>query len=490
MSTGSGVETLHPLYARFLNDWELLDDAFHGERIVKEKSYKYLPATPGQVLDGLQSNQDGRKNYLAYKMRARFPGFVSDAVEALLGVMHHKPATIELPPVMEPLLENATNKGEGLQVFLRRINEHQLITGRLGLLADIEDNAPVGTLPYIALYKARDLINWDDTQKDIQVREKLNLIVLNESRHERHMLEWRYKRRYRALMLGDLAADDEAQVYKMAILSEEANLNLTQSDMITPSIAGQTLDEIPFVIINSRDIVSDPDDPPLLSLANLAMVVYRAEADYRQALFMQGQDTLVIIGGSDDEIRAGAGAHINVQQGGDAKYIGTDSKGLKEMRESLVNDKKEASESGGKLLDTRQGSAESGEALKIRVGARTASLNQIAMTGAEGLQTVLRAMAKWLKLNPDEVIVTPNLDFADAGLEGRTLVDWMTAKTLGLPLSLESIHRKLQEKDYTELEFEEEMGMIEAEGPLPGQETEGTGVEEEEEPKPKPGAEE
>ena len=190
-STGSGVETLHPLYCRQIRDWELMDDAFHGERIVKEKSYKYLPATPGQVLDGLNNNQAGRKNYLAYKMRARFPEFISSSVEALLGVMHHKPATIELPAAMEPLVEKATNKGESLQMFLRRINEHQLVTGRLGLLVDIEDNAPVGTMPYIALYKAKDLINWDDTQKDIQVREKLNLIVLNESRYERHMLEWR-----------------------------------------------------------------------------------------------------------------------------------------------------------------------------------------------------------------------------------------------------------------------------------------------------------
>lgn len=479
LTTGAGVQTLHPLYCRQVRDWELMDDAFHGERVVKEKSYKYLPATPGQVLDGLHNNQAGRKNYVAYKMRARFPEFISSSVEALLGVMHHKPATIELPAAMEPLVEKATNKGESLQMFLRRINEHQLVTGRLGLLADIEDNAPVGVMPYIALYKAKDVINWDDTKKDIQVREKLNLIVLDESRYERHMLEWRFKRRYRALTMGELEADEEGpQVYQMAILSEEKNLSLASADLITPSIAGQTLDEIPFVIINSRDLVAEPDDPPLLGLANLAMVVYRAEADYRQALFMQGQDTLVIIGGTDEEVRAGAGAHINVQQGGDAKYIGTDSKGLKEMRESLQNDKKEASESGGKLLDTRQGTAESGEALKIRVGARTASLNQIAMTGAEGLQTILRSIAKWLKLNPDEVVVTPNLDFADSGLEGRTLVDWMTAKSLGLPLSLESIHRKLQEKDYTELEFEEEMAKIEAEGPMPGQEAEGTGVEE------------
>ena len=479
MSSNSGIESVHPLHTQHLQDWELMDDSFHGERRVKDKSYKYLPATPGQQLDGLNNNQKGRKNYLAYKMRARFSECVSEAVEALLGVMHSKPATIELPAKMADLMDKATIKGESLQMLLRRINEHQLVSGRLGLLADIEDGAQIGTLPYIALYKATDIVNWDDTQKDIQKRNRLNLVVLNESRFERVNLTWQFKRRFRALLLGALSPDDDSEVYNMAVLGEDANLTIEGADTIVPSIAGNTLDDIPFVMINSRDIVAEPDDPPLLGLANLAMTIYRADADYRGALFMQGQDTLVIIGGGEgDEIRAGAGAHIDVPQGGDAKYIGTDSKGLKEMRESLNNDKKEAAESGGKLLDTRAGNAESGEALKIRVGARTASINQNALAGAEGLQTILRLIATWCACDPKEVIVTPNLDFTDASVEGRTLVDWMSAKALGLPWSKESIHRKLQEKDFTEMEFEDEMAAIGDEAPEPG--GEGTGVEDDE----------
>ena len=57
------IETVHPLYTQHLQDWELMDDSFHGERRVKDRGYKYLPATPGQNLDGLQNNQKGRKNY-------------------------------------------------------------------------------------------------------------------------------------------------------------------------------------------------------------------------------------------------------------------------------------------------------------------------------------------------------------------------------------------------------------------------------------------
>jgi len=458
------LDTKHPLYGKRLADWELMEDSYHGERVVKEKHVKYLPATPGQILDGMSANQDGYRNYQAYKMRARFPDFVSQAVEALLGIMHHKPATIELPEKMEPLREEATIRGESLQMLIRRVNEHQLVTGRLGLLADIPDGAPVGVLPYIAMYKALDVINWDEEARDEQSRKQLNFVVLNESKWAREEFKWSFKNRYRVLLLGELE-NATGDVYQMGLFEGDKDATFNESVLITPSVAGRTLEKLPFVIINSTDIVAEPDDPPLLGLANLSMVVYRAEADYRQNLFMQGQDTLVVIGGTDsDEVRAGAGAVLNVAQGGDAKYIGVGSTGLKEMRESLVNDRKEAAASGGKLLDTQNREAESGEALKIRVSARTASLNQIAMAGAEGVQTILRTIAIWVGADPEKVVVTPNLDFADDTLDGRTLVEYMTAKQLGLPWSKESIHRKLQEKDLTEMEFEEEMAAIEAEG--------------------------
>ncbi|MBD4208505.1 hypothetical protein GUH47_21445, partial [Xanthomonas citri pv. citri] len=53
------------------------------------------------------------------------------------------------------------------------------------------------------------------------------------------------------------------------------------SDYIEPTIRGKTLNRIPFVFINSKDIVARPDDPPLLGLVNLALAIYRGDADYR-----------------------------------------------------------------------------------------------------------------------------------------------------------------------------------------------------------------
>ena len=111
-------------------------------------------------------------------------------------------------------------------------------------------------------------------------------------------------------------------------------------------------------------------------------------------------------------------------------------------------------------MDTSARSVESGEALQMRVAARTATLNSIALTGAFALQSILRIAARWIGANPDEVIVTPNLDFADEQLEGKTLVDFMNAKMLGAPISIESIHKVMQDRGLTDFSLEQELTKI------------------------------
>lgn len=437
---------------------------------MKEAGFTYLPPTPGQVSRGLeQAKQPGRVAYDAYRARAVFPNFVKQAVDSLVGVLHHKPPVIELPDKMEPMRTTATNKGESLALLLRRINENQLITGRYGLLLDAPDNAPAGALPYIATYAARAIINWDDGRRDELTKQNLNLVILEESEAERQTnFEWDHTSKFRVLILGDPKTNEPqgAAVFRVGVF-RDAQQSFNEEALITPSLAGRTLDKIPFVFVNTSDIVPEPDTPPLLGLSNLALTVYRGEADYRQALFMQGQDTLVVMGGTEESYEIGAGAHLNVPVEGGAKFIGVNSKGLSEMRTALENDRQEAADIGGRLLDNRNGVEASGTALNIRVSTRTASVKQVALTGAAALELILKTGAEWLGADPDEVSVTPNLDFIDDLLTGQNLLEYIQAKLLGAPYSLESLHALMQRKGLTEMEFDEEMARIEAEAPAP-----------------------
>lgn len=494
------IQTHHPLYTYRLPEWEKMRDCYAGQSVVKARRDRYLPPTQGQVLDGwglvgpvqtpLPDGQGysithqaggcskGELAYRAYLTRAVFHDFVSEAVELMLGLMHQKDATVELPAAMEPLRAKATTRGESLQMLLRRVNEQQLVSGRLGLFADmVKDPDPKNPIPHIATYTERSIINWDDGTGEDEILASLNMLVLDESALVRQSdgFDWKVVNKYRVLVLGDLMADDVAggtALYRAGVFSNEDGsdrpMEFSEDSLIEPNIRGEKLTEIPFVFVNSKDIVAAPDNPPLLGLADLALTIYRGEADYRQNLHWQGQDTLVIIGdpSGDDETRVGAGAKMTLPLGGDAKFIGVSSQGLPEQRQALDADKVAANAKAGQLISTKNKAAESGDALKIRVGSQTASLHQIAKTGAAGLERILRIIARWMRLNPDEVIVKPNLDFADAELTGQTLVQMMTAKSMGAPLSNQSIHDLMQQRGVTSLTFEEEVALIGSEEPL------------------------
>lgn len=476
------VNAKNPDYSLRYPDWRLMGDCYKGERAVKEAGQIYLPPTASMEIDGMSAGSRGLERYKAYRLRAPFHAFVAAAVETMLGRMHKEPATIELPAAMEPMRENATRNGEGLQMLLRRINERQLVDGRIGLLADlpiVED--PENPLPYLASYEASRIINWDDGGRSSGSRTRLTLVVVDETEQMRQSaFEWNEVERYRVLSLGSVLPDDPdgfgGGVYQQGVFTPTSSAErnapaFTQEMMAEPSFRGRMLDRIPFVIINAADLDAATDEPPLMPLARLALSIYRSEADYRQALHMQGQDTLVLVGAvgaGDEETRAGAGAVIALPVGGDAKFIGVASTGLAEQRAAIENDKRAAMTMAAQLMDTMGGSEQSGEALQTRVAASTAALPQIAKAGAEGLQSLLRTVAGWVGADPSQVIVEPNLDFGDIQEAAKQLIDLMAAKNAGAPIALETIHEHAQQLGITERAFDEEMGLIDGEAPLIG----------------------
>jgi hypothetical protein len=462
------LDSRHPSYTRHTPDWELLRDSVAGERAVKERSQVYLPATSGMVHDGMsQLNSPGYMAYAAYKTRAVYPDFVAEAVGHMLGLMHARPPKIELPSQLEFLRERASSEGENLEHLLRRVNEEQLITGRLGLLLDLPEVPTTGAPKlYLSLYRAEAIINWDVNLVETD-RTVLNLVVLDESRFQRMPdLDWEWVERYRLLSLGSLASNEPTGVYGQA--SSERDKELPTA-LRNPAIRGRTLNEIPFTFINTRDNLPEPDRPPLLGLARLCMTIYRGEADYRQNLFMQGQDTFVTIGAPDtgeDGERVGAGAILNLPANADAKYVGVQSQGLSEQRQALETDRAMAAQRAGQLATAKSKAIESGEALQTRIASITASLNSIAISGAMGLERQLKMAARWLGADENAVRVEPNLQFGDLAFGPRDIVELASARSMGAPLSRKSFHAVLKDRGFTRLDYDEEIAEIESEEPL------------------------
>jgi hypothetical protein len=494
------LNSVHPLYADMRSDWDKMRDVYRGERHVKAQGAKYLPPTKGMRLDGYGRPYAagtinlGQEAYDAYVLRAVLPDYVEDAVDVFVGLLHSQEAQIELPTAMEPLREKITSYGESLELLLRRINVEQLITGRVGLLLDLPKNPDPGQpLPYVAIYVAESIINWDDAEID-DGPAKLNLVVLDESSFKRNGFDWQNVSKYRVLELevkpGADGKVDSYGNYRQGVFEDinGSSAAYVASDMAEPMLRNTPLENIPFVFINSSDLIATPDKPPLLGLANAVLTIFRGEADYRQNLFMQGQDTLVVKGDlkrsvdpndlaasvGEEPLRTGTGAMIHLEGGADndAKYIGVESAGLSEQRTALENDRKRAEAKAGALSSDTGANAESGEALKTRVAARTASLNQIAKTGAAALEWILKQAAEWMGADPDKVKVTPNLEFADFQMTGDNLNKLMAAKAAGAPLSKESIHQLIAQGGLTEMDFKTEKEKLDEEAnealPPPG----------------------
>lgn len=464
------LSTPHPLYTEFEPDWVDMRTTYKGQRAVKLETVKYLPATPAQILDGMAVGQDGAKDYTSYQCRAVFYEYVKEGVQALIGFMYNKPPTIKLPASMEDLRTRATNTGESLVDLLRRINVEQLITGRVGILADMPTTPdPTNPMPFIATYTAESILNWDANEFGAG-KQTLNLVVLNESAYQRTEFTWDWVQQYRVLQLGDFQANEDSAVvastYTQGVFKDE---EYNQTGMLPPMWRGKTLEEVPFVFINAGDLVTEPDSPPLIGLAILALAIYRADADYRQSLFMQGQDTLVTIGlraggtgveGEEEPLRTGTGARIDVDVSGDAKYIGVESSGLSEQRQALAADHERAGAKAGQFATKSGNDRESGQSLSTRISAQTATLKQIAITGAAGLQQLLRTVATWVGADPEEVVVEANLEFADVELSGEELLKIMTARSMGAPISLQSVHALMVDKGLTKLDYETEQDKV------------------------------
>jgi hypothetical protein len=451
-------------------NWAIVRDCYMGEAQVKSKRIIYLPPTQGMILDGMaNANQLGYQTYEAYKMRAVWHDLYKEAIEAYIGLLHQKPATITLPNQMKDV---RSNMGETPLELLRRINEEQLVSGRLGLLVDLPvAPEPAGPLPYVAMYLAEFVRNWD-IGEDTALQASLNFVILDESGYTRDTninFGWINQVRYRLCQLGDITTSDAGNY--MTGLYKVTGVGSPTYDpklMATPLLRGVPMKKIPFTFVDTKDLLASIDLPPLLGLANIMLTIYRSEADYRQNLFMQGQDTLVTIGtigkkdptNPDAPLRTGAGSRIEMDQGGDAKYIGVNSSGLPEQRSAIQNDRSRAEVRAGQLINARVGDKESGEALKTRLAAQTATLKQIALAGAAGLQEALQNVAIWMGLDPATVKIEPNLEFSSTLITGQDMFQLMQAKDLGMPISYESIHAYMVDRGITTMNFDDELATI------------------------------
>lgn len=457
------VESRHPDYQGHIRDWEACRDVYDGQTAVRarELGHRYLPPTTGQWLDGMGNEQmPGQRAYAAYRDRALLSGFFADAMDTFMGMLWHRPPTLELGPLEQYFGDGkpATADGRTLMQLLRCIHAEQLTIGRCGLLGDLPAVEATTPAPYIELYTAESIINWNDGVR-VLARRMLNLVVLDECGPiMRESLDWEHRQQYRVLALGPVPTLEESGVYQVAVVRQAGALDT--SALEAPTVFGKTLDEIPFVFVGAKSITTAIDQPPFIALAHSVLALWRMDADYRLSLHLNVGDTLMTKCADKDEVTSvGPGAHINIANPkGDAKFIGMSGNGLGEMRQALENEQVRCAKRAGEMLAENSKARESADAQAHRTGVKGTRLIDIALTAADGLQKMLRILARWLGASDAEaekIVVTPNKEWASMQFASKTLMELVQAYVLGAPITLESIHAYNVQHGYTTLTWDE-----------------------------------
>lgn len=488
MATSSNsIDTQHPDYVCRIRQWQRCRDVLSGQDAVKERDGGrcYLPPTAGMWMDGMNNCEElGYRNYEAYKKRSLFYGYYAECVDLTLGMLWNKPPVIEglKGTPLEYLETQATHEGESLERLLYRINEAQISTGRIGLLADMPAEETLGNpQPYISIYNEASIINWDASFTGQLSKESLNLVVLDESGPMRtDTFQWDEFTQYRVLTLGPVDTNEAFGTYRQAVFSETGPSvpSFDPSLLKAPTALGRTLDQIPFVFINANSTTSATQDPPLLSLADLVLHLYRLQADYSAELHGQTSATLVtkgLVKSPKDEkapTRLGVGGHVDLGSNKEAEayFLELSGKGLPELRQAVESTKQLARERSGEIVDQSSRGRESGNSLEQRISVRTATLHSIAQHGAEGLTKLLRVMGRWLGMTDEQIAkikVVPNTVFAKAQFNSLDLKQTVESKLMGGALiSLKSVHNFLVQRGFTTLSFEEMQSEWESEKDL------------------------
>jgi hypothetical protein len=484
------VDSKHPEYEDRMLEWELVRDCARGETAIKTRSQKFRiypqavaqtrpvdnPDDPYGGLDGSRQAvvvvgavarpyyvseylpmpdgfrfQDDKGYYLyhQYLNRAQFPEIFTPTINGMVGLIHRKEAVIKVPKALESIFERATPDGMSLEAFHKRVTRELLTTGRFTILPDLPKEG--GDVPYLAGYVAEALINWNDEG---------TLFVLDESTRQQKPddeFEWEDVKRHRVLRL-------RGQVY-----TQQTYTGDDRGETLTPKARGDLdLDFIPIVNITATDIKTCPETPPLIGVARSSIAMFRLDADYRHQLYNTGQETLVVTGADGAPEAVGAGVVMNLPLNATAQYVGPKGVGISAHRTAIGDERANAVVAGAKMFDDTKAGVESGEALRIRFAAQGATLVSVALSSAQGIERALKNSAIMVGANPDEVVVTPNLDFVDTALnpkEAAELVRMWQADAI----SFDTLYDNLQRGGITTIERtpEEERELISSEPPPP-----------------------
>lgn len=426
---------LHDDYKTAFSLWKQIRDVMKGEKAVKDRGRMFLPQMSGQT----------DQEYLAYISRATFFNALYRTKQGLMGSIFGRQPVVSYPEGEKAYLKVIGRANETLLTLLRKASDEVLTTARAGLLVDRPEGAGE---PYIAVYKAEEILNW--RQREIKGRKVVDQVLLLEHYETpgEDDIGVDQKPRWRVLEL------DSEGYYRQRVteaVKKNGSPDFSKSREIVPTNRGALLDFIPFIFVGPWELGPQIQKPPLEDIFWLNLSHYRSYADLEHGRHYTALPTYYVAGDSDDENGSQLAVGPNVvwelnagDQAGILEYRGA---GLSYLENALESKQSQMATLGAKLLAQQRKQAALGETmLRMMERGETSILMSITDNLNEAFTQALRWVFWWKDYRDvSNVSVEVNQDFTDGPMTARELRVIQTFHEEGLlPIStMYSIFRRL-----------------------------------------------
>lgn len=463
-------------YRRRITQWRKVRDALEGEERVRERSTEYLPRAGGMK----------KKDYQNYLQRASFYGVADRTLRGITGLVFRIEPTITLPPMLEPLFNEATIEGFTMNQVIREGIREALSIGRYGILVDMSEAPTASGLPYLATYKAEDIFRWEEAT--FAGRRRLTRVVVREEMetHDRHtttiLRELILARPDVATVQGvplgayiqnvyeEVETERVTKTVSLFGRSEDIDLLSGSFQLVStsvPTVNGLPMFQIPFWFVNPFDMRPRPDKPPFLDLVNTNMAHYRNSADYEHALYLTGNPTPYLFGVPREDKPAGIGAGtlwFSDSKDANAGYVEFSGQGIGAQRQAMRDKEERMAALGARLIKDVERPNVTAETTRLQTRAETSVMISVVQTIEEAFTKALRFAAGWARADADAVKVRMNRDYVETRLSSNEIMALVQGWQAGA-YSKKTLHEQFQSGEIIppERTFEEEQELIEAE---------------------------
>ena len=432
-----GIDSTHPLYDDSKEKWTRVRDSYLGSDAIKSKGEIYLPK--------LSSQEKGE--YDAYVMRSMYVNAIKNTVQGLVGAVMRINPVINAPDRIMELAQDITGTGVSLNDFISNMLSEQLLMGRQGVMIDRTTERA-----YLSGYTTEQMTNWME-----------DVIVLKETYLQQDLND-NYSQSYE-VQFRELLIDENGE-FLVRLWKDNEGWSISQE--IYPTKVGQALDMIPFVAISGNELNMNPTQPPLMSLVDTNLSMYRTSADLEHGRHFTALPTPYVTGiDGDSELRIGSGsAWILPDSSSKAGYLEFTGQGLQALEKAVEEKRSIMAGLGASLLQTQKNGVESAESLRLRQNSEASVLVGAVLSVQEGITKALSIMAEWEGVSGD-IKVELNTDFVDTKILPEELTALMGAWQSGA-ISHETFLHNMKKGEIlpVEVTVEDEKDRIDLQNPM------------------------